>query len=183
MSGRGVRSLVWGCGRGGGGFTVFVLEILCKHVFLWVCASNCGFPSLHLSLSVSLFSHVISVMMTFSLSRSYCPCTVSDVCTPTSPLFFFPSPTAAVGASQGLSEGLRHEAAQQVRDDQAVRLRVLLGREAHHGLLQQSLGRPGVHIFRFYSTENIYYITQWTGWIFKYKRKKLCRPPSITETE
>lgn len=33
-----------GCG-GGGVLSVFVLGILCKHVFLWVCAYNYGFPS------------------------------------------------------------------------------------------------------------------------------------------
>lgn len=50
---------------------------------------------------------------------------------------------AAAGPTQGLAEGVRHEEAQQVRDDQAVGLRVLLGGAAHHGLLRQPLDRPG----------------------------------------
>lgn len=68
----------------GGALAVFVLEILCKHVFLWVCAYNYGFPLLPLSLSVS---HVILVIVTFFLSRSYCPCTLINVYTLTSALF------------------------------------------------------------------------------------------------
>lgn len=35
----------------GGVLSVFVLGILCKHVFLWVCAYNYGFPSPCRSLS------------------------------------------------------------------------------------------------------------------------------------
>lgn len=42
---------------------VFVLEILCKHVFLWAWAYNYGFPFLSLS-----FCHVILVILTFLLS-------------------------------------------------------------------------------------------------------------------
>lgn len=36
-----------------GVLSMFLLEILCKHVFVWVCACNYGFPSLLLSLSLS----------------------------------------------------------------------------------------------------------------------------------
>lgn len=40
------KSVKSGVGEGWRGvLSVFVLGILCKHVFLWVCAYNYGFPS------------------------------------------------------------------------------------------------------------------------------------------
>lgn len=94
-------------------------------------------------------SHVISVIVTFLPSCSYCPRTLIDVCALTS-LTLPPSPSSTAGPPQGLAEGLRHETAQQVRDDQAVGLGLLLGGEAHHGLFQQPLGRAGTqHVTGF----------------------------------
>jgi len=40
-------------------------------------------------------------------------------------------------------QGIRHEAAEQVRDDQEVGLCFLLGGEGHHGLCQQLMGGAG----------------------------------------
>lgn len=134
--------------EGGGMLTVFVLEVLYKHVCRWVCACNYGLPSPP-ALSVLCSSHVILVIVTFLPSCSYFPRTLIDVCALTS-LTLPPSPSSAAGPPQGLAEGLRHEAAQQVRDDQAVGLGLLLGGEAHHGLFQQSLGRAGAqHVTGF----------------------------------
>lgn len=128
----------WGRGGGGGVLSVFVLEILCKHVFLWVCA----FPRLRVSLSVSRYlCHGDILTCLFLLSLCGYRCLHADA---SSSFFFFSLPSPVVGAPQGLSEGLRHEAAQQIRDDKAVGLCLLLGGEAHHGLLQQSLGHAGV---------------------------------------
>lgn len=137
-----------GVGEGGGGCLVCFCSKSCVNMsFVRVCAHNCGLPSL-LSLAVSL-SPVIFVIVTFLLSllslssRGY-QCLHARI------------PSAA-GPPQGLTEGLRHEAAQQIRDDQAVRLCLLLGGEAHHGLFQQSLGRAGVPIDRFYPIETTQY--------------------------
>lgn len=71
------KSLV--SGRGGRGvLSVFVLGILCKHVFLWVCAYNYRFPSPRLSLSLS-FSCYLCHCDLLTISCSYCPCTVVNV--------------------------------------------------------------------------------------------------------
>lgn len=102
---RSVKSGVGVCRQGM--LSVFVLEILYKHVFLWVCACNYGFPPLCLSLPLCFLCYL--VIVTLVLSCSYCPHTAVTVCTPVSPLLDLPS--SAVGPSQGLSEGLRHEAA------------------------------------------------------------------------
>lgn len=148
-----------------GGLRVFVLKILCKHVFLWVCVCNYGLPSLFLSFSLCLSFYLGHYDI---LSSSYCPCKFKTVYT-TSPFFVLPS--SAAGPSQGLSEGLRHEAAQQVWDDQAVRLCLLLGGEAHHGIFQQPLGCSGVHIHQLYSVSKTKYVTKPKDFTFKHKTR------------
>lgn len=70
---------------GGGVLSVFVLELLCKHVFLWVCA----FPCLRVSLSVSRYLCHGDIL---TIACSHCPCSVIGVYTLMPPLFFFFSP-------------------------------------------------------------------------------------------
>ena len=102
-----------------------------------MCAFNYGFPLLYLSVSLCYLGHSDIATVLFLLSLCSYHCLYANISSSS-----FPSST--VGPSQGLPESLRHEAAQQVRDDQTVRLSFLLGGEAHHGLFQQSLDRPGV---------------------------------------
>lgn len=50
---------------GGGVLRVFVRRIMCKHVFLWVCACNHGFPfttCLALSLARRHSCHILSLL-------------------------------------------------------------------------------------------------------------------------
>lgn len=82
---------------------MFVFGILCKHVSQWVCVCVCVSLA---AVSVSLFCDLIFVTVTFLLSRSHCAVIIVDG--PASP------PLSAAGPSQGLPEGLRHEAAYQV---------------------------------------------------------------------
>lgn len=51
---------------------------------------------------------------------------------------FFP------GKTQSHMQSIRHEAAEQVRDDQEVGLCFLLGGAGHHGFCQQLMGGAGM---------------------------------------
>ncbi len=48
------------------------------------------------------------------------------------------------GKTQSHKQGIRHEAAEQVWDDQEVGLCFLLGGEGHHGFCQQRMGGAGM---------------------------------------
>lgn len=72
---------------------VFALEILCKHVFLWVCACNYGLPSLPPSLCFSCYlGHCDILTIWFLLFLRSHHCLQAGVSLTLSFFFFCPPP-------------------------------------------------------------------------------------------
>lgn len=94
-----------------------------------------------------------SVTVKFWPLSFHCHCVVDTVYIPSSPLFISLPILGPLntGPTQGLKKRLRHEAAQQVWDDQKVRVSLFLGGETHYGILQQSLDCSGVDVYYFFS--------------------------------
>ena len=96
-------------------------ENICKSAIKW---------------NVSLWtSHFFNSLLLDCTPKVWC-CPLSGTLPNCSPL--------TPGQTQSHEEGVRHEAVEQVWDDQEVGLGLLLGGEGHHGLRQLRLGGAGM---------------------------------------